>query len=235
MRSIVEGLILNCLLLSSLCLAQEPGIVVEAPKSVPLGQPALIKLQTSADPTSIKILAFQHLEGKDRVVEGAVYELKEPLSYLFSWPQAGTYSLVVLGYHKDTNQVLFASVDIALGQGVIPEPTPPVPPDIKIGKRYVVIVHETANASPKLSQLFVSLRSGDVNKYMLEKGHKLYILDQDLEIARQWRDFLASRNQALPAIVIGDLALESGGGVLYAGPLPDTVDKVMELLKQYGG
>lgn len=137
---------------------------------------------------------------------------------------------------RSSIDAMLASIVAELGS----KPTPPVPPGptppVVEGKRRVVILHETSDNTPELSQLFVKLRRQDVEQYLQSKGHRLDILDDDQVTHEGTPDPLVVRlnglGQALPALFILDL---TSGEVIHKQALPATPEAVMEVLKTHGG
>lgn len=113
-----------------------------------------------------------------------------------------------------------------------PEPPPPTP-----GKRTVVILHESEDATPQFSRMVNGLRSGDNAKYLKDRGHTLLIIDDDttdeigrpLEVVTQ----LSADGLPMPALFV----LDEGGAVVHKQPLSPEANAagVMEVLKGNGG
>lgn len=114
---------------------------------------------------------------------------------------------------------------------------PNVPSIVTVeGPRTVVVLHETEETTPELSQAFISLRTGENAGYMAAKKHKLLILDDDAKgvdgapvplIAK-----LATEGVGLPAAFI-----LNGDAVVAKKQLaaPTAAVDVMALLKGAGG
>jgi hypothetical protein len=102
------------------------------------------------------------------------------------------------------------------------------------GPRTVVILHETAEVTPELSQAFVALRSGDNASYLKSKNHSLLILDDDaVTTGGQPFPLIASlkgEGVPLPATFVLD-----GKKVVAKSQLTGGAAQVMELLKGAGG
>lgn len=119
--------------------------------------------------------------------------------------------------------------------GPTPPPSPaPIPAD---GFR-VLIVYETADRLPQEQQAI--LYSKVVRDYLNakcvlgpdNKTREWRIYDKDIATdgeSKIWQDAMKRPRSKLPWIVI------STGKVGYEGPLPDTVDAALELLKKFGG
>lgn len=134
----------------------------------------------------------------------------------------------------------FAQVAKAVRELLGPRP-PPVPPGPTPppGARHILLVRETADSSPALALVIVSLRAGANAQYLKDRGHVLTILDDDAvgpdkqpaPILLKWRPHY--QNLKLPALVIADAA----GTVLAAESLPEkpSVDKIVEAIKKAGG
>lgn len=108
-----------------------------------------------------------------------------------------------------------------------PEPTPPPNPPIA-GPRQVLILRESADDSPALSRLIVSLQGGKGRDYLKSKGHACFVLDVDDAQGAKWKETL---NLAVPAVGI----IDSKGNVLAKQNLSsgDTADTVLALLKKW--
>lgn len=118
-----------------------------------------------------------------------------------------------------------------------PKPDPPPPPPQPVdGPRQLVIVRETADSTPDLSRLIVSLRSGSAADYLASKSHKLSVLDDDaidsmgkpLPAMVEWRKIYEPIG--LPCLIISD-----GTKLLASVKLPGTAAEILELLKSHGG
>lgn len=117
-----------------------------------------------------------------------------------------------------------------------PAPTPPVvppgpvvpPTPIVEGKRHFYYLYETADTSVDQGLLLTELRTGVVDKYVRDKGHKLDILDDEL-IDESWRKLIDGRK--LPAFVIAD----EKGNSLNVIDAPATAAAILEAMKANGG
>lgn len=111
-------------------------------------------------------------------------------------------------------------------------------PTIGVGKgtRGVVILRESASATPAMRELIVTLRNGEPEKYISEHKHTLLILDKDSKdpneqsVVKDWLP-LAPK---LPALLIYDLPSRK---ILDKRELPDgtTAAQVIDWLKAKGG
>jgi hypothetical protein len=122
--------------------------------------------------------------------------------------------------------------------GNIPPPEPgPAPPDppLEVGKRRVIIVHETADTTSKLSDLFVQLRhpNMETDKYLKSKGHKLEILDINL-IPNKLAWIKATSGKNLPVLIVAD---HDTGVVLSADEINEslTPGELVNKVKAKGG
>ena len=122
---------------------------------------------------------------------------------------------------------------------VPPGPPPPVPPTpVEVGKRTVVVVHESADATAERARLFTALRTGTNASYLAAKGHTLLILDDDsvdehkqpLKLVSE----LVALGDALPFLAILD---SNSGAVLHHRPLTPAANAegVLTVLKENGG
>ncbi len=86
-------------------------------------------------------------------------------------------------------------------------PTPPVPPQ---GPRHVTIIREGHEQTPQFADLIKSLRSGAGETWLTERGHSLFIVDDDQKgpdgqptyLVAQWRQILGGLT--LPVMVVHD-------------------------------
>lgn len=130
---------------------------------------------------------------------------------------------------RATFGTVFTEISVALNLGPMPPPGPP-------GQRTVVIIRETADSTPELARMIVSLRAGTQAKYLADKGHPLLILDDDAvdqagkpaAIVEKLRPHF--KDIKLPALLILD-----GERVVNNEPLPPTADAVIEAVKKAGG
>ena len=136
--------------------------------------------------------------------------------------------------------------DVPPGPGPVPPgPDPPIPPDpgpspIPGAGMKVLIVYETADLPKMPAAQSVALRAKVVWDYLDAKcvagpdgkTKQWRIWDKDVDTRNEsklWQDAFARKRASVPWIVIGT---ERAG---YEGPLPENTDKVLELLKKYGG
>jgi len=123
-------------------------------------------------------------------------------------------------------------LEIAEGirQGLTAVPDPTVE-----GKKYVVIIYETADSSAAFGRMRTGLRSGPAADYLSSKGHWLTFSDDDAgssEISDKLRS--AYQSMTLPVLFLLDQQTES---VLYKESLPAnaTADSVIATIKAHGG
>lgn len=122
---------------------------------------------------------------------------------------------------------------VVVPPGPGPDPVPPVVvPPVVTGKRHLLLVHETAEDTPEVARMIVSLRSGAAADYLKSKEHKLYILDDDSQAAAAWRPHF--EGMKLPAIFILD---ETAKTLLHKQELPagTTGAQVVDIVKGKGG
>jgi hypothetical protein len=127
-------------------------------------------------------------------------------------------------------------IPVPPGPGPQPDPTPPPKPSPS-GVRQVVIVRESADATPETSRLIVAMRSGPSADYMKSKGHTTLILDDDSkDAAGNVPAVIAANNAAITEIGLPCvLILDSTGRLVAKAKLPETADGVVELVKANGG
>lgn len=126
-----------------------------------------------------------------------------------------------------------------------PNPTPtPQPPNFVLGERIVLIVQESGQQTTDTARMIYDLRDGPAAKYLAEKKHLLFVLDQDqkdangqpLAVLTKLKPTLEGKK--LPVVVVGAKTTDGKlGAVLYCGPLPEkaTADNVVEIVKRNGG
>lgn len=112
-----------------------------------------------------------------------------------------------------------------------PEPQPPEPPGPS-GVRHLLLIRETADATPDVARMVVSLRTGKHAEYLASKSHKLHILDDDSADAKAWQPFYS--DLTLPALLIIE---PTSKRLLRREALPkgSTADTVMTALRNAGG
>lgn len=120
----------------------------------------------------------------------------------------------------------------------VPVPTPPVPTH---GPRTVTIIREGQDQNPQFADLLKSLRSGPTEKWLTERGHLVYVVDDDQKgpdgqptaLVKQWQSIISG--MTLPVMVIHDpktrnvITKES-----ISGNLSD-VQKIVDAIKATGG
>lgn len=120
------------------------------------------------------------------------------------------------------------------GPIVPPEP----PPSPTTGPKDIILIRETGNSNPNIANAVVALRSGAPSKYLKEKGHNLWILDQDTTdqfkkpspLLDLWRPYFTGLK--LPVLVI-----TNKGKFEYRQEVPDsaTADDIIAIVKGHGG
>lgn len=133
---------------------------------------------------------------------------------------------------------------------VPPGPVPPNPPPIVVpdvtptqGKRCVVVLHESQSQSPAFARLRIALQSGDSRKYIRDKGHQLYFVDEQqkgpdgkiLDVVEHLKSSLAGKKT--PAVLVCEDVNGKCGKVLYVEQITDstTADNVIEYIRRGGG
>lgn len=160
----------------------------------------------------------------------------------------GIYTAVVVAYDAETKTQNKSTFEITVGPGpspVPPVPTPPPGPDpppvpVVEGKRSILIVRETADATPDVARMITALRTPPHADYLKSKGHTLAILDDDSvdengnpsPLVEAWRPHFAG--MTLPVVFVIDPA---GGKLIHKQSIPSTAtaDDVMQILKGNGG
>ena len=114
--------------------------------------------------------------------------------------------------------------------GPTPPPVPPQPPaPFPVAGLRVLIVYESANLlSPNQS---VVLRSGTIREYITGKAGDYRIFDQHVDLTNEsplWKNAMGLPRERLPWLIVGN------GVTGYQGPLPDSVDATLAIVKKYG-
>lgn len=150
-------------------------------------------------------------------------------------------------YDKDGNPITvmqfvdWGEVDESIAIEILegdpdPDPDPnPVPPP---GKRFVLSVAESGEATSAQAMTLAGLR-----RYLESSQHEWRFEDPDLETNKQnppewFADYLrrAAEAKVSPPFIIVGSYLESGGvRILCIKPLPATAELAIELVKKYGG
>ena len=132
-------------------------------------------------------------------------------------------------------ELLTALVEVGEDPG--PPPPPPPPPPPKPGPRWVIVVEETDDRDDNPTPTGAIVESLKLRQYLTENGHKLRAADKDqpAEWLPPYLDQIARAGVALPAVIIVDGDGDTPGKLFFVGPLPDSVDKVIALLKEHGG
>jgi hypothetical protein len=133
----------------------------------------------------------------------------------------------------------------------LPIPTPPAPapnPTPQPQRITAAVIEESAERTPDQAAIVLDPR---IAEYCKAGGHVWYVWDKDSEAQQRvqvcgpngcrielrggvdpsWLPFFAAaKGKTLPRLVIG-----AGGKILSEGPLPDSVDKTLEILRKFGG
>lgn len=120
-----------------------------------------------------------------------------------------------------------------------PSPEPPRPDPTPAGPRQVLILRESADDTPAIGRLIVSLQGGKAHDYLKSKGHGCFVLDADAKdesgqpdanVAR-WKLVLAGVPMPIVAV------LHTNGKLLGWKTIAttDTADNVLTFLKEHGG
>lgn len=183
-------------------------------------------------------------------VDGDV-QTEEKDNVLHVWAKPGTYRVTMTAINFDSKKVTRAKYTFTVQPDVAP--TPPTPPDppkppapppspapIPAEGFRVLIVYETGQTLPK--DQAVILNSGAVRDYLRAKcvkdpdaeqdGKAYRIWDKDTDLAnvnKTWADAMKRERKSVPWIIVSN---HPKGG--YEGPLPESVEKTLELLKKYG-
>lgn len=108
------------------------------------------------------------------------------------------------------------------------------PTPVPSGKRLIVYVHETADATGDVGRLITDIRAGQVAKYIKDKGHPSpVILDDDLQSSLLTQLASELSGMTLPALFVLDDATKA---VAYKQSLPKETTPVqfLEAIKKGG-
>ncbi len=103
------------------------------------------------------------------------------------------------------------------------------------GKRHVVILHESADDTAEQARIWNQLRAGQASEYMISKGHKLDILDDDVVDGSGQLPPLVAKLNALNVATPALFILDESKAVLHSQALPSSTSQIMEVLKAHGG
>lgn len=213
-------------------------ISVIATERCNLGEWIQIHVETTAEKPPL-VRVWRVAPGPDTLLETGLLELVGGDFALVS--TTGTYRIEAAATVGD--RILTAQATAVIGEPLPgPDIPPPTPDDVVVnpGKRWIIVVRETADATPATARLVVDLRK-QIDPYAVQHGHRLLILDDDSvdplgassPALKPWLDKAVS--VGLPSLLIGDSLAPPGKNVLYAGKLPSTAGEVLELVKKHGG
>ncbi len=117
-------------------------------------------------------------------------------------------------------------------RGESPDPATPL-----VGMRVLIVEETGAKYSPGVTTTLNSARSGDIDAWLDEHCAKEktgatanHVWDKDLDVSQQsrfWQNAMARKRDSLPWIII------SNGRRGFEGPLPESPEALLELLKKY--
>jgi hypothetical protein len=142
---------------------------------------------------------------------------------------------------RDGNRSFRVGLDVTAGPGRFVGPDAVVtiedddgqPP----GSRWVLLVHETGDMTPALGNLKLALRAEEDRAL---KDHKLMMVDDDCNNEKGDRveamaPYVArAKEKGIPRLFICIDNTDSAE-ILYDGPLPQSADEILQLVKEYGG
>ncbi len=126
----------------------------------------------------------------------------------------------------------------------VTDKNPPPPPPPISGRRWCLILHESAATTPEIARCLLQLRT---DSYLAEKKHNLQILDVDSknesdtpnQAVAQWVARLKAAGVSFPGgvgLIVAELSDDGRlGKVLFEGQCPLSSDAVISLLKTTGG
>ena len=113
--------------------------------------------------------------------------------------------------------------------GPVPEPTPE---PIRVGKISVLIVEETDDRDDLPFSQSEVLTAGTIRDYLDSHCDEWRLFDQDISTKNEsakWQEAMQRKRDSLPWVLI------SNGTQGTEGPLPETVDDALSLLRKWGG
>lgn len=124
---------------------------------------------------------------------------------------------------------------------VPPAPVPPAPVPTPSGPRVATIIREGHEQTPKFADLVKALRSGPTEKWLTERGHLVYVVDDDQKgpngqpthIVQQWRAVLTG--MSLPVLVIHDPKTQNIITKMYLDKNESDAQKVVDAIVAAGG
>lgn len=238
-------------LLACLALALVPALGLAQKKAVPLviqgdtvvvvkSLPCKVAAQVQAD---FYLWSFPESVQASETADGVLEITRAP---------KGTFrvKVVTAKFDFDQKKVIKDSGYIDVNYGGTPDPTPPVPPDPPVPppdpapipvEGFRVLIVEDIKGRDKLppAQLAV-LFDKKVRDYLQakcvtesdQKTRAWRIWPQDVDCTGEqklWQDAMKRKRAQVPWIVISD------GKKGYEGPLPENVEKTLDLLMKYGG
>lgn len=243
--------------LAALLMVQPPGAPVPTPAAVvqPVGDGPIVSITPKEIRGAVgELIPIKAESGAEVVTWRATEGLKilndEPpdparKSILVHAKEGGTYAICAsIPFEKGTRSAITL---VTIGPRPPPEPGPtpsPSPPDVvppipAPGFR-VLIVYETADLPKYPKGQLATLYGKEVRDYLSAKCVKgddgktaeWRIWDADVSTAGEsklWQEAMRRPRGKPPTILISD------GRTGYEGPLPNTIEETLSLLKRYGG
>lgn len=222
------------------------GFKVDAVGPVSI-QPGEIAVITTGESTAKKYAFTVIPSSKDFYVDTG-----GKVAYLAG--KSGTFTVVLVGI--DGENVSIDTHTVTIGGPLPPTPVPPTPippgptpptpvppgptPPVVEGKRALLIIRESADATPAMARLITALRNPPHSVYLKDKGHTLSILDDDsvdkdgrpTPAVEAWR--AQFKDLPLPVLFVIDAA--QGNHIHKQSLAPTaTAGDVIEVLKKFGG
>jgi hypothetical protein len=201
-----------------------PGLTLELPKELQAEAGALVLIEAR---TSGKAVRWAALDDGLQLVPGRL--LASPLVAVAVAARPGAYRvLAVAGAGDELSEPAVCTLRVG------PKSEPFRPPPARPAKAWLVIVEETAEASPRRGAL---LGNAEVRAYLAARGWGLRVADQDVKDASgaapaDLLPYLSrAKGQRLPRLFV----VGSDRRLLYEGDLPATPGALLSLLKGIGG
>lgn len=235
---------------SSICLAQIDLSYVSQKSCVGLTSPVIvgdrILVGDDSRPQIVPVAIVEVKTDLEPVLFAVQGRIKSDLQRLADgkWLLVGSGDYVVFAVAGK----VVAQLDVTIGKMPIPPPGPdppaptptpdPIPDLLPIdGEGFrCLIVYESSDTIPEPQKQILyayEIRHYLNTKCVSEKGTPEYrIIDKDTDMKNaheRWRKAMAQPKVSIPWIAV------SNGSRGWAGPLPENVQKTLELLKRYGG
>jgi len=222
--------------IASNAMSQEPALVFDGPSTVASGEEIdlFVKGLTLEDIQDPATVLSCYPRGAGIRARGCVDWGMRPF-VIFSAKPTGNYLLYV------SSRKGYAEIEVTVtgddsddeGEEEKEDENPPMP-----GTRHLRIIYENQDLTVAQAQV---IRNPKIREYLQNKGHHWIIRDKTLyqgedqtpvgKVVAKYLNMATDQGVSLPVLAIADDDLK----VLYFGPVPDSVDKVIRLIQDTGG